>query len=148
MYDLTGDVHGYASELKALLAKMDYQVTDGIWKHPVRKVIFLGDFVDLGSKQIETVHIARTMVESGNALAVMGNHEYYAVAWATPDPQNPNTIFAAAPTKTGTSTKLSWIRWARAVNCITAWLNGSKPCRFTSTCRNYAPFTPVGTQST
>jgi hypothetical protein len=68
---------------------MGYQVTDGIWQHPVRKVIFLGDFVDLGSKQIETVHIARTMVESGNALAVMGNHEYNAVAWATPDPRKP-----------------------------------------------------------
>ena len=34
MYDLIGDIHGYASELKALLAKMDYQVTDGIWRHP------------------------------------------------------------------------------------------------------------------
>ena len=30
IYDLIGDIHGYASELKALLAKMDYQVTDGI----------------------------------------------------------------------------------------------------------------------
>jgi predicted MPP superfamily phosphohydrolase len=89
MYDLIGNIHGYASELKALLAKMDYQVIDGIWQHPERKVIFLGDFVDRVPVQIETVHIARTMVESGNALAVMGNHEYDAVAWATPDPQNP-----------------------------------------------------------
>jgi predicted MPP superfamily phosphohydrolase len=83
MYDLIGDIHGYARELKALLTKMDYQITNGIWQHPERKVIFLGDFVDRGPEQIETVHIARTMVESGNALAVMGNHEYNAVAWAT-----------------------------------------------------------------
>ncbi len=48
MYDLIGDIHGYASELKALLAKMDYQVTDGIWRHPERKMIFLGDSVDRG----------------------------------------------------------------------------------------------------
>ena len=89
MYDLIGDIHGYASELKAPLAKMDYQVVDSIWHQPERKVIFLGDFVDRGPEQIETVHIARTMVEGGNALAVMGNHEYNAVAWATPDPQNP-----------------------------------------------------------
>jgi hypothetical protein len=89
MYDLIGDIHGYASELKALLAKMGYQVTDGIWQHPERKVIFLGDFVDRGPEQIETEHIARTMVESGNALAIKGDHEYSAVAWATPDPQNP-----------------------------------------------------------
>ena len=89
MYDLIGDIHGHASELKALLTKMDYQEIDGVWQHPERKVIFLGDFVDRGPEQIETVQIARNMVKSGNALAVMGNHEFNAVAWATPDPQNP-----------------------------------------------------------
>jgi len=88
MYDLIGDIHGYATELKALLTKMDYEEIDGVWQHPERKVIFLGDFVDRGPEQVETVEIARKMVESGNALAVMGNHEYNAVAWATEDPQN------------------------------------------------------------
>lgn len=90
MYDLIGDIHGYASELKALLAKTGYQEIDGIWQHPERKVIFLGDFVDRGPEQVETVRIARNMVESGNALAVMGNHEFNAVAWATEDPENPD----------------------------------------------------------
>lgn len=89
MYDLIGDIHGYASELKALLAKMGYQEIDGTWQHPERKVIFLGDFVDRGPEQVETVRIARNMVESGNALAVMGNHEFNAVAWATEDPESP-----------------------------------------------------------
>jgi len=89
MYDLIGDIHGHATELKALLAKMDYQEIDGVWQHPERKVIFLGDFVDRGPEQVETVEIARKMVESGNALAVMGNHEFNAVAWATEDPENP-----------------------------------------------------------
>jgi hypothetical protein len=28
MYDLIGDIHGYATELKALLTKMDYQEID------------------------------------------------------------------------------------------------------------------------
>jgi len=90
MYDLIGDIHGYASELKALLAKMDYQEIGGVWQHPERTVIFLGDFVDGGPEQVETVQIARRMVESDNALAVMGNHEYNAVAWATPDHASPN----------------------------------------------------------
>lgn len=89
MYDLIGDIHGHAHELKALLTKMDYQEINGVWQHPERQVIFLGDFVDRGPEQIETVQIARNMVESGNALAVMGNHEFNAVAWATPDPQTP-----------------------------------------------------------
>lgn len=89
MYDLIGDIHGYASELKALLTKMDYRVIDGVWQHSERKVIFLGDFVDRGPEQVETVQIARSMVENGHALAIMGNHEFNAVAWATPDPHNP-----------------------------------------------------------
>jgi len=89
MYDLIGDIHGYATELKALLAKMDYQEIDGVWQHPERKVIFLGDFVDRGPEQVETVNIARNMVKNKKALAVMGNHEFNAVCWATEDPQNP-----------------------------------------------------------
>ncbi len=89
MYDLIGDIHGHATPLKQLLTKMDYVQHDGVWQHPQRKVIFLGDFIDRGLEQIETVHIARTMVESGHALAVMGNHEFNAVAWATPDPSRP-----------------------------------------------------------
>lgn len=89
MYDLIGDIHGYAIELKALLGKMDYKEIDGVWQHPERKVIFLGDFVDRGPRQVETVQIARSMVDGGHALAVMGNHEFNAVAWATEDPERP-----------------------------------------------------------
>ncbi|MBS8231291.1 metallophosphoesterase [Marinobacter salarius] len=90
MYDLIGDIHGHATELKSLLTKLDYREIDGVWQHPSRQVIFLGDFVDRGPQQIETVSIARNMVENGKALAVMGNHEFNAVAWATEDPRNPN----------------------------------------------------------
>ncbi|MFL1455416.1 metallophosphoesterase [Marinobacter sp. GN3S48] len=89
MYDLIGDIHGHATELKSLLTKMDYEEIEGVWQHPERKVIFLGDFVDRGPEQVETVTIARNMVENGQALAVMGNHEFNAVAWATEDQQNP-----------------------------------------------------------
>src|SRR5690554_7967208 len=89
MYDLIGDIHGHATELKALLTKMDYREKDGVWQNPERTVIFLGDFVDRGPEQVETVTIAQNMVEKGLALAVMGNHEFNAVAWATEDPQNP-----------------------------------------------------------
>ena len=88
MYDIIGDIHGYATELKALLTKMDYQEVDGVWQHPERKVIFLGDFVDRGPEQVETVNIARSMVENGHARAVMGNHEFNAVCWATEDPDH------------------------------------------------------------
>ncbi len=90
MYDLIGDIHGHAEELKAVLHKMGDREQRGVWQHPKqRQVIFLGDFVDRGPQQVETVTIARNMVENGHALAVMGNHEFNAVAWATEHPEQP-----------------------------------------------------------
>ncbi|MDP2243507.1 metallophosphoesterase [Pseudomonas sp.] len=85
MYDLIGDIHGHAAPLKALLKAMDYFEQDGVWQHLERTVIFLGDFVDRGPEQLEVIRIARSMVEHGHAQAVMGNHEFNAVAWATPN---------------------------------------------------------------
>jgi diadenosine tetraphosphatase ApaH/serine/threonine PP2A family protein phosphatase len=88
-YDIIGDIHGHSEALTALLSKMDYEQKNGTWSHPERKVIFIGDFVDLGPKQVDTVMIAKGMVEAGSAFAVMGNHELNAVAWYLPDPANP-----------------------------------------------------------
>ncbi|MBU4613070.1 metallophosphoesterase [Achromobacter sp. GG226] len=92
MYDIIGDIHGHASALTRLLTKLGYQETAGVWQHPQRRVIFLGDFVDRGPAQRETVRIARTMVEAGHALTVMGNHEFNAVTWASPDPERPGSF--------------------------------------------------------
>lgn len=89
MYDVIGDVHGRASRLEALLKELGYQKRRGAWGHPTRKAIFVGDFVDRGPEQLETVQMAQSMVEEGTALAVMGNHEFNAVSFATPDPDNP-----------------------------------------------------------
>jgi hypothetical protein len=89
MYDIIGDIHGYASVLKRLLLKLGYVVKDGEWQHPQHKVIFLGDFVDRGPEQVEVIEIVKRMVEAGHALAVMGNHEFNAVAWATADEAKP-----------------------------------------------------------
>lgn len=88
-FDIIGDIHGQADELITLLTIMDYTNHDGVWRHPTRKAIFVGDFIDSGPKQLETVMIARNMVEGGAALAVLGNHELNAIAWHTPDPDNP-----------------------------------------------------------
>jgi hypothetical protein len=87
MYDLIGDIHGHAEALKQLLHKMDYREKGGVWQHPSRKVIFVGDYIDRGPAIRETLQIVRTMQESGNAIALMGNHEYNALAYdyALPD---------------------------------------------------------------
>ena len=89
VYDIIGDLHGNAAALKQLLTKMGYRQRDGIWGHPERQAIFVGDFVDIGPQQVETVTVVRQMVESGTALAVLGNHDLNAIAWYLPDPANP-----------------------------------------------------------
>jgi hypothetical protein len=87
-YDIIGDIHGHADALKALLKHMGYQDTRGAWRHPERKAIFVGDFIDRGPKQVESVDIVRRMTSEDTALAVMGNHEFNAIAWFLPDPEN------------------------------------------------------------
>jgi hypothetical protein len=84
-YDFIGDIHGQLPELVALLTKLGYSNDAGFWRHPDRQAVFLGDFVDRGIWQREVVDLARNMVESGAALAVMGNHEYNAIAYFTGD---------------------------------------------------------------
>ena len=84
-YDLIGDIHGQAQELVELLRLLSYENINGIWQHPDRKAIFLGDFIDRGLFQKEVVDIVRPMVASGHALSVMGNHEYNAIAFNTRD---------------------------------------------------------------
>ena len=85
-YDIIGDIHGYAAELRALLAKLGYDARDGAHRHPEgRRVIFLGDWVDRGPAIRDTLVIVRAMHAAGTALAVPGNHEFNALAYATPD---------------------------------------------------------------
>ena len=86
-YDIIGDIHGCGQSLTALLAKLGYAPIEGVHRHPNRRVIFLGDFIDRGPHQRSVIELARPMVESGTALAVMGNHEYNAIAYSTPDPE-------------------------------------------------------------
>jgi len=88
MYDLIGDIHGHAAELRQLLQQLNYTPdARGVYRHPAgRQVIFVGDFIDRGPAIRETLQIVRGMVDGGTALAVMGNHEYNALAFWTPDP--------------------------------------------------------------
>jgi hypothetical protein len=89
MYDLIGDIHGHADALLKLLKSLGYSRQKGVYRHPERQAIFLGDFIDRGPKIRETLEIVRPMVDSGAALAVMGNHELNALAFQTPHPSKP-----------------------------------------------------------
>lgn len=89
-YDIIGDVHGQAEKLEALLLAMGYREHSGAFRHPSRKAIFVGDFVDRGPRQVDTYRLARAMVEADSAMAILGNHEFNAIAWHMPDPNGSN----------------------------------------------------------
>jgi hypothetical protein len=83
-YDIIGDVHGCADKLTTLLKRLGYAHSDGAYRHPEqRQVVFVGDLIDRGLFQLESVAIPRAMVEQGTAQMVIGNHEFNAVAFAT-----------------------------------------------------------------
>ena len=86
-YDVIGDIHGHSDKLTALLRKMGYRHHLGAWRHPDRTAIFVGDFIDRGPGQLDTIRIVREMLDAGTAQAVIGNHEFNAIAWYTPDPE-------------------------------------------------------------
>lgn len=86
MYDIIGDIHGHASRLEQLLLRLGYKQDAESWHHPHRQAIFVGDFIDRGPEQVETYRLVRAMIDRGAALAVMGNHEFNAVAFKTPHP--------------------------------------------------------------
>lgn len=81
MFDIVGDIHGHAEPLKKLLSKMGYVQKNGSYSHPERKILFVGDYIDRGPDIRETLHVVRAMVESNNAIALMGNHEYNALCF-------------------------------------------------------------------
>jgi hypothetical protein len=88
MYDIIGDIHGHADELVELLNRLGYKNSDGTYRHPTRTAVFVGDFIDRGPQIREVLGLVRPMCESESALAVMGNHEFNALAYHTPDPAN------------------------------------------------------------
>ena len=82
-YDFVGDIHGCASQLELLLQTLGYERRGGVFRHPERRAFFLGDFIDRGPEQRRTLDIVRPMIERGDALVVMGNHEFNAICYAT-----------------------------------------------------------------
>ncbi len=86
-YDIIGDVHGCAEQLKTLLGEIGYaKSAEGVHRHPERTAVFVGDLVDRGPGQLEVLKLVKAMVDAGSAHIVMGNHEFNAIAWATIDP--------------------------------------------------------------
>jgi protein phosphatase len=82
-FDIIGDVHGCRSELEALLAELGYLVESDELGRPVaarhpdrRRAVFVGDLVDRGPDTVGVLRLAMSMVATGDALVVPGNHEH------------------------------------------------------------------------
>ncbi|MEG0186401.1 MAG: metallophosphoesterase, partial [Stenotrophomonas sp.] len=78
-HDIIGDIHGQAGKLKALLKHLGYRERMGAWRHPERSARFVGDLIDRGPGQLETLDIVRRMIDAGSAEAILGNHEFNAI---------------------------------------------------------------------
>jgi len=91
-YDIIGDIHGYAEELKALLIELGYTCNaNGVYVPPEqdrqdRQAVFTGDYIDRGKENFEVIDIVRNMVQAGHAKAIMGNHDLNASLYHTPHP--------------------------------------------------------------
>ncbi|HZQ56237.1 MAG TPA: polynucleotide kinase-phosphatase [Bryobacteraceae bacterium] len=91
-FDIFGDLHGCAGELRALLKqsgweqfslpRQDSPWGEEYWRHPFgRKAIFLGDLVDRGPFVLDTLRIVHNMVAAGTAFCVAGNHDVKFLRW-------------------------------------------------------------------
>ncbi|WP_367104541.1 metallophosphoesterase [uncultured Psychrobacter sp.] len=84
--DIIGDIHGYADKLTGLLEQLGYTHNGKYFVPPEgHQALFIGDLIDRGSQQLATLEMVFAMIDAGVANAVMGNHEYNALAFATCD---------------------------------------------------------------
>lgn len=81
-FDIVGDVHGCAGELRSLLGELGWKLSyDELGRavdasHPDgRTAVFVGDLVDRGPDTPGVLRLVMGMVENGHALTVSGNHE-------------------------------------------------------------------------
>ncbi len=79
-FDIIGDVHGCYDELIELIAKLRYTVEEHEGQYKVssperRKLVFVGDLVDRGPGTVQVLRLVMSMVASGQAFCVPGNHD-------------------------------------------------------------------------
>jgi Calcineurin-like phosphoesterase len=134
-YDVIGDVHGQVDKLEGLMLKMGYVAQGKSYRAPQgRQAVFLGDLIDRGPGQLRVLEIVKAMVDSGEALCIMGNHEFNAIAYTVDDPLNPGEALrpnrgvsqrcdknrqqhAAFLNQVGEGTALhkQWVQWFRTL---------------------------------
>ncbi len=79
-FDIVGDVHGCFDELVELMAQLGYSVNEqddgfSVSSPDGRKLVFVGDLVDRGPSTVKVLRLVSSMVHSGQAFCVPGNHD-------------------------------------------------------------------------
>ena len=85
-FDIIGDVHGCADELRVLLDRLGYVVTGEGERVAVsaphgRKLVFVGDLVDRGPATPDVLRIVMAAQAAGVAQCVQGNHDRKLSRW-------------------------------------------------------------------
>lgn len=88
-WDFIGDVHGCGYSLIRLLELLGYEKRRGVYQHPERQILFIGDILDRGPNIRLALNIVRDMVEAGHAQLLMGNHEYNVLTYLTVSKESP-----------------------------------------------------------
>jgi len=81
--DIIGDVHGSARKLHRMLDELGYTEDEGVYRHPERVAVFVGDLVNRGPQVREVMRVVRAMHEAGQAWCILGNHELNLLAYFT-----------------------------------------------------------------
>lgn len=78
-FDVIGDVHADALTLRKLLTELGYveNAAKGFY-HPSgdRQALFVGDYINKGAQNLESISIVHKMMTSGAAIGLMGNNEF------------------------------------------------------------------------
>ncbi len=91
-----GDIHGQYRKLSALLEHLD-----ALYRRDERILIFVGDLIDNqpGTRinHLAVLERVREEVASGQAICLMGNHEFNAVGWAMRHPHSAQPLRPHSP---------------------------------------------------
>jgi protein phosphatase len=79
-FDIIGDVHGCFDELVELMGYLGYAVSQNEGTYSVtspgaRRLVFVGDLVDRGPGTVQVLRLVSSLVQSGQACCVPGNHD-------------------------------------------------------------------------
>ena len=80
-YDIIGDVHGMATLLEERLTSLGYSAESGVYSHPERTAVFVGDLIDRGPDDVKMLEKVKELLREpekeglANFFCLMGNHE-------------------------------------------------------------------------